>query len=249
MDPYLEAPDIWPGVHIFLMTAFVEQLSPLLEPNYYADMDSRIVVDRIWDNPPEMNARADVAIVRPEGGTSTVVLSPPVYQAPLELTIPVAEPIRLVTLYIRKHPTDEVVTVVELLSPTNKRPGDHRREYLGKRMDYLESRVHLVEIDLLRRWPRMPLEGTLPSCDYLAVVSNSYKRPACDVWPISLRQPLPILPIPLLRPDPTVPLDLNLALHTIYQRGRYHSRIDYDRPPEPPLAKEEAEWAAALLEK
>lgn len=248
MDPYLEALDIWPGIHIFLMTVFVEQLSPLLEPGYYADLDSRIVVDRIWDDPSEANVRADVAVLRPEAGTTTAVLAPPAIQVPLQLTIPVAEPARLVTLYIRKHATDEVVTVIELLSPTNKRPGQHRREYLEKRMDYLESRVHLVEIDLLRRWSRMPLEGMLPPCDYLAIVSVSYKRPACDVWPISLRQPLPVLPIPLLKPDPTVPLDLNKALQTVYQRGRYHSRIDYDQRPDPPLAKEDEKWAASLLQ-
>jgi hypothetical protein len=249
MDPYLEAPDIWPGVHFLLMAVFVEQLNPLLEPDYYADVDSRIVVDRIWDDPPETDIRADVAVIRPQGGASTAILSPPSMQAPLQLATPVAEPTRLVTLYIRKHSSNEVVTVIELLSPTNKRPGPHRHEYLEKRMDYLESRVHLVEIDLLRRWPRMPLEGLLPPCDYLAIVSNAYKRPTCDVWPLRLRQPLPVLPIPLLKPQPAVPLDLNLALQTVYQRGRYYSRIDYHQQPEPPLTNEDAAWAATLSQK
>jgi hypothetical protein len=79
------------------------------------------------------------------------------------------------------------------------------------------------------------------------MVVNMYERPACDVWPISLRQPLPVLPIPLLRPDPAVPLDIGQALRTAYQRARYDLRIDYGQPPDPPLSSEDAAWAANLL--
>jgi hypothetical protein len=65
----------------------------------------------------------------------------------------------------------------------------------------------------------MPLEGALPESAYLAVVSDAYERPACDVWPIGLRQPLPTLMAPLLRPDPAVPLDMGQALRTAYKRA------------------------------
>ena len=41
------------------------------------------------------------------------------------------------------------MTVIELLSPTNKYAGPHREQYLGKRKELLQSR-HLVELDLLR---------------------------------------------------------------------------------------------------
>jgi hypothetical protein len=93
----------------------------------------------------------------------------------------------------------------------------------------------------------MPLEGTLPDSAYLAMVSNAYERPACDVWPIGLSQPLPVLPIPLLRPDPPVSLDMGQALRTAYERARYDLRIDYDSPPTPSLSPEDAAWAATLL--
>ena len=78
-------------------------------------------------------------------------------------------------------------------------------------------------------------EDIICAADYLIVVSNAYARPVCDVWPIGLRQPLPVLPIPLLRPDPDIPLDLEQALRTAYARARYDLRIDYTRPPSPPL--------------
>jgi hypothetical protein len=69
------------------------------------------------------------------------------------------------------------------------------------------------------------------------------------VWPISLHQPLPALPVPLLRPDPDVPLDLGQALRTAHERARYDLRIDYSAPPDPPLSDADAAWAATLLER
>jgi hypothetical protein len=154
----------------------------------------------------------------------------------------------LVTLYIRLQETKRLVAVIELLSPVNKRPGEGRQAYLEKRATYLETAVHLIEIDLLRKWPRMPLEGRLPPSDYLAMVCNMYGRPSCGVWPISVRDPLPNLPIPLLRPDRPVALDMNEALRTAYRRAHYDLRIDYRVPCDPPLAAADAEWAAMLIE-
>jgi hypothetical protein len=74
-----------------------------------------------------------------------------------------------------------------------------------------------------------------------------YERPVCGVWPINVRQALPKLPIPLLRHDPSVELDIGVALQTAYQRARYDVRIDYRVSCDPPLAPADAEWAAALI--
>jgi hypothetical protein len=258
MDPYLEDPTLWQGVHGRLINILADQLTPLIAPKYIADFETEIVIDRIRDDslegwgarPPERRgARPDVSVIQLEPAGPTPVAIAPVTPPSLRLTAPMAMPTRLVTLQVRERETDKLVTAIELLSPINKRPGNQRQKYLEKRMDYLESDVHFVEIDLLRRWPRMPLEEMLPACDYVAIVCNAYERPACDVWAIDLRQSLPILPIPLLKPDPAVPLDLGLAVRTVYERGRYDLRIDYNRPSDPPLAKEDVEWAAALLEK
>ncbi len=250
MDPYLEAPGLWPDVHTRLINIFAEQLTPLLAPKYIAELNTQVVIDRVLDDPPDTTQAVlpDVTVTRPSGsesGAPTTVAMPP---APLRLTVPMAIPTRLVSIYIRLRETEKLITVVELLSPYNKRPGDGRREYLEKRITFFESDVHLIEIDLLRKWPRMPLEGSLPASAYLAMVSNAYERPACDVWPIGLRQPLPVLPVPLLKPDPDVPLDIGQALRTAYERARYDLRIDYTAPPIPPLSPEDVAWAAALLD-
>jgi hypothetical protein len=248
MDPYLESPDLWPDVHSSLMTIFREQLAPLLAPKYVAELNTQIVIDSFGDSPPETeSALPDVTITQPrmirESSAGSTAVA-----APLRLRVPQSAPTRLVTIYIRYRENERLVTVIELLSPVNKRPGEGRHAYVEKRNTFLETPVHLIEIDLLRKWPRMPLEGKLPASHYLAVVCDMYERPICGVWPMSVRQPLPTLPVPLLRPDPPVDLDLNQALHTAYRRAHYDLRIDYRSPCDPPLAQADAEWVAMLID-
>ncbi len=248
MDPYLEAPGIWPDVHESLMNIFREQLNDHLVPKYVAELNTQIVIDRILDDvETRRGALADVSVTQPAPSPTETGAAVAIPSAPVRLTIPMPIPTRLVSVYIRLRENERLVAVIELLSPINKRPGDGRREYLEKRATFLETGVHLIEIDLLRKGPRMPLEGELPPCDYLAVVSSADQRPACDVWPIRLRQPLPTLPIPLLKPDPAVPLDMGQALRTAYRRARYDLRIDYTSAATPPLSPEDAAWAKTLL--
>jgi hypothetical protein len=89
------------------------------------------------------------------------------------------------------------------------------REYRRKRLALLRSKVHLLEIDLLRKGERPPLEKPLPDVPYFAVLSRVERRPVADVWPIRLQEVLPILPTPLLDPDPDVPLELGRAVAAV----------------------------------
>jgi hypothetical protein len=249
MDPYLESPRMWPDVHNSLINIFREQLSPLLMPNYFAELESYVIIDQISDDSfqvvPDVTITEDEFDNSIENNDTAVAIAP----APLRLKLPMSVPTNITNIHIKQNEENEkLVTVIELLSPVNKRPGKGRETYLKKRNAFFDSRVHLIEIDLLRRLPRMPFaEEILPDCDYLAMVSRAYERPDCDVWPIGLREPLPILPVPLQRPDPDVPLDLNKALHTAYERAHYERRINYNAPPTPPLKQKDALWAANLL--
>ncbi|MBS1253816.1 MAG: hypothetical protein MAG451_02869 [Anaerolineales bacterium] len=245
MDPYLEG--IWGDVHIQLISTFRTLLTRLLAPRYITDLGSRVIVERLPDD--DLDGRAimpDVAVLQPEHAAPTTDAMPPGVTPPaLRLKTPVELPTRLVTLYIYEAATMKLVTVIELLSPVNKR-GEGRREYLQKRNEVLDSDAHLVEIDLLRAGRRMPFLGEVPDTPYLAMVSRAYARPNCEVWPIRLQDPLPVLPVPLLRPDPDVPLDLGVALRTTYEAARYDLRIDYSQPPPPPaLSDEETAWLEA----
>ena len=57
-------------------------------------------------------------------------------------------------------PDMDLVTVVEILSPSNK-SGSGRTEYLEKRATLLDRPVNFVEIDLLLGGRRMPMAEAL----------------------------------------------------------------------------------------
>jgi Protein of unknown function (DUF4058) len=244
MDPYLEAPGIWPDLHTSLMSIFREQLTPLLVPKYLAELETQVVIDHVDDDPQVV--LPDVSVTSPDVSTGVHTAVAVAAPAPVQVRVPMDIPTRLVSIYIRQRETARLVAVIELLSPVNKRRGRGREEYLEKRRTFLASPVHLIEIDLLRSYPRMPFDDPLPPAHYLVMVCKAGERPRSSVWPIHVRQPLPTIPIPLLAPDPPVPLDLGQALRTAYERARYDLRVDYRTLPTPPLPPADALWAAAL---
>jgi hypothetical protein len=179
--------------------------------------------------------------VQPAAQAAGVIIQAP---ARAQLPVPIDEE-RQSFIEIRDRETREVVTVVELLSPSNKRSGPDREQYLAKRLRLLRSWVNLVEIDLLRGGPRLPVID-LPPCDYYALVSRYPERPDAGLWPIRLREPLPVIPIPLRGPHPDARLDLQLMLHRLYDAAGYEDYI-YTVEPDPALSAEDAAWARSLL--
>jgi hypothetical protein len=145
-------------------------------------------------------------------------------------------------LEILHLPDQKVVTIVELLSPSNK-AGAGRRDYLAKRHGLMAPEVHLVELDFLIGGHRLPMERPLPPGDFFALVARAERRPDCDVFAWTIRNPLPTIPIPLLAPDPEIEVDLAPPFATVYERGRYARLIKYDAPLELPLSPEARGWA------
>jgi hypothetical protein len=161
MDPYLEAPSIWPDVRTRLMSIVGEQLTPLLVPKYLAELETQVVIDHIDDDPQVV--LPDVSVTSPDvsvGAPSTAAVAAP---APIRVRVPIDGPTRLISVYIRQRETARLVAVIDLLSPVNKRRGKGREEYLEKRRTFLTSPVHFIEIDLLRSYPRMPFDDVCPS--------------------------------------------------------------------------------------
>jgi hypothetical protein len=78
------------------------------------------------------------------------------------------------------------------------------------------------------------------------MVSRSYQRPDCEAWPLSIRDPLPVLPIPVHPPGRDVQLDVGQALRVAYERARYDLRINYSLPPVPRLKPSDLEWAVVI---
>lgn len=137
-------------------------------------------------------------------------------------------------LEVREIVTDEVITVIELLSPKNKRSGDGRTAYEKKRRAILGSATHLVELDLLRGGKPMAILGMRSTTAYRILISRSDRRPAADLYSFSLQQQLPSFPIPL-KPNEEEPLvPLQDIFNGVCDRARYSTRIDYSQPIPPP---------------
>lgn len=165
--------------------------------------------------------------------------------APVQLTLPALDTESESWLEIRDRRDRRLVTVMELLSPSNKTPGADRNAYLGKRRQVLASMAHLVEIDL-RRGGERPHLPELPPCDCFVLISRYSERPNLGLWPIGLRDRLPTVPIPLAAPDPDVLLDLQAVLDRTYDAAGYGKYV-YAASPQPPLSPDDAEWARQFV--
>ncbi len=148
---------------------------------------------------------------------------------------------------IRNRQSQNVVTVIELLSPVNKTAGEGRNEYLVKRSNIFYTLAHLVEIDLLRGGQRLPTRESLAPADFYAFLCRTERLPQVEVYAWTLPDRMPVVPVPLSGDDPDVSLDLQAAFTTTYERAGYDYALDYRRPVEPTLDASAADWVRSLL--
>jgi hypothetical protein len=242
MDPWLERSDLWPDVHNGLIAAIRDVLAPQLRPRYYVALEERVYVEEAQGL--ALVGRPDLAVVgarRTEAGDARTAA------AVVEVELPMADRVRETYLEVRTPGEGEVVTVLEVLSPANKRGGEGRRLYLQKRSSVLATLTSLIEIDLLRAGESMPVIGNRPSSDYAILVSRSWQRPRAHLLPFALRDSIPPVPVPLRKGEDEPTVDLGAVLGALYERACYDLRIDYRRPAEPPLVADDAAWAEARV--
>jgi hypothetical protein len=239
MNPYLERSGVWNDFHLTLIPVLRQLLLPHVSPAYDIRLDQHLYIHEPESTERRPLGRGDLHVAR-EPADATRAAAAAVLEAPARGRILIPDYERQPYLEIRDRDGEEVVTVIELLSPSNKAPGKDRDHYLAKRDEVLWSGAHLVEIDLLRAGRRPPIEGLAP-CDYYVMVSRAEMRPDVELWPIRLRDALPPVPVPLRAPHADAPLDLQAALHRAYDSAGYRFIYRYD--PEPPLSPEDGTWA------
>ena len=218
-----------------------------VDPRYIVKIDEHVFIHEFSAEQRRFLGRADISVGRglSRGADAGRRTAAAVLDAPTEGYLPAVDIERLAFLEIRDRRDRQLVTVIELLSPANKRPGGDRDQYLAKRQEILGSTAHLVEIDLLRGGQRPPVEE-LPGCDYCVLVSRSELRPRVGLWPLRLHDRLPVIPIPLRAPDPDAQLDIQAVLDDIYDKAHYATYV-YDGSPVPPLSREEETWARQFV--
>jgi hypothetical protein len=221
-------------------------LTPKLAPHYVALTEKRYLLDSPEELEVAIEGRyPDIGIVKvgKERRRATVETFS---AAPLEIATVLAEKVPHFWVEIRDAKNLKLVTVIEFLSPSNKR-GPGREEYLEKRTRLLRSSAHLMEIDLVRRGLRPPMRRALPKVPYFIFLSRVPRRPITEIWPLRLERPLPTVPVPLLPGDDDVPLDLQHAFTSVYDGCRYDLILDYHEPPDIALPGQTMAWLKKIL--
>ena len=247
MDPYLERRTLWHSFHTLLIAELARGCRAVLPERYYVTVEQRAYL-YLGDDPQEVQV-PDLAVVRRFPGL--VGAGKPavgVLDAGVEVLLPSPEVLHQRYLEVRDLQENErVVTVLEVLSPSNKRPGSGRDDYIAKREDVLTSRTNLIEIDLLRIGPRLPAFGAPEGLDYSVLIARASTRPRARLIPFSVRDPFPEIPVPLHSDEPEPLLSLASVFAETYHTGSYGMRLPYRDEPDPPLTTEDAVWADALL--
>jgi hypothetical protein len=241
MNPYLERPGVWRDFHDGMLQKLRTYLTPQVRPRYFVRVQEHLYFREPPDPVGTLGAYADVGV----SGTPEPVRGhgPTPAPATITLTLPVEED-PAVALEVFDRDGERLVTVLELLSPSNKYAGADREQYLGERRRLLRAGVNIVEVDLLRGGPRTLPD--LPAGDYFAVVARPAEWPQAGVWPIRLGDRLPVIPIPLRTGDREPTVDLQAALHAVYDDAGYEDFI-YRGDPEPALTPDQAAWAAGFV--
>ncbi len=235
MDLFLEEPSEWSSIHAWFITTLSEQLADLVSPNFFVKIEQRVYITSL-DNPQKRPLVPDVYVITDAPRQAGVAVAAGVIAAPT-LIEPLYEP------EIRDTGQRELVATLEILSPFNKTSGTPGRQaFLHKRQTVMASKVHWLEIDLLRAGERPPeVSG---QSDYYALLNRGDAPGPFEVWFIDLRDRLPTIAVPLRPPFADVPLDLQAALDTVYRRAHYADSLDYRRPvPQPALRPADATWA------
>ncbi len=246
MDPFLELPAYWSDFHFTFINYWREAIADVLPPDYEAALGERVY---LVEHDPEARRLGYPDVAVSQGERSAAPAAHPAGPATLEpVTIPLSilEGPREAYIEILHQPERRLITALELLSPANKEsPG--RTEYLAKRRALLSQDVHLVELDLLLGGQRLPLQRALPQADYYCLLSRSDRRPDCQVYFWTLRQPLPTLPVPLRAPDADLLINLAAVFATAYDRGRFGRRLPYQGPVPAFIPEPDRPWVEALL--
>ncbi len=267
MDPYLENPQLWQDFHHRFATTMSELLNLFLPGEYFAQMEQRLEVGIVDDNEEDEAVRCyipDVSInAAPwsDRSPSTALIAQP------RATVSPSEDWD-VDVKMHKHLFIEIreasgehrlVTLIEIVSPSNKR-GKDRTAFVDKQNEIIASDASLVVIDLLRTGRRIlpsdEIEQRLQMrkirADYLVLIGRAWDRSASrqhyQLFPFTLRDTLPVIPIPLREDGAEPTLDLQFLLQRVYDGGPYRrGAVNYAKPPDPPLTEVESAWAAQFM--
>jgi hypothetical protein len=226
-----------------MVVYLADHLQPKLRPRYVTAVEERVFVEG-----PDREIIPDVwlrrSLLETRGGLALAE-----GDAPEVVRVPLLEVREAYVEILDRQSGLRVVTVIEVVSPTNKYAGPGRESYGEKQKEVLASQAHLVEIDLLRTGPHVlsvsqSVARSKGAYDYLVCVNRAKQpRDEFELYRRGLHERLPRIRIPLAAGDPDVILDLQAVLDQTYEAGSYADRLDYSGPCVPHLSPEHQAWA------
>jgi hypothetical protein len=150
---------------------------------------------------------------------------------------------------IRQRTDGRLVTLVDVVSPTNKTTPSGRQAYLKKRTEGKQGGANLVELDLvLQGTPTLEYSRDgLPDWDYAVTVTRATQPERYEIYTATLQKRLPRFRLPLASDDRDTVLDLHTAFTRCYEQASFANQIDYRRDPSVPLNDDDRRWLNELL--
>jgi hypothetical protein len=245
MNPWLE--EHWPGVQSLLTSCLSMQLATKLPADLAARPEEGVSISADGCDEPH-TFRADVAVKETWQDGVPPTWSPN-DDAELEARAAIPTIIQVAPMPERwveiREANGRLITVIEILSPGNKTGGGWSA-YLEKRRLLLESPINLVEIDLLLGGRPVFPEGfvklpPLEETHYVICTKRAGTGTRREILRPLLREPLPVIRIPLRKGERDVFIDLQTLVNQVHEVGRYHM-LDYRRLPEALLPPADQEW-------
>jgi hypothetical protein len=244
MNPFFE--QCWRDAHTRLITYVCDALQLQLPPDLVARTEEHAVIGRVDGRPAEF--RPDVQVRQPWELKDSAPAGAEVQDQPLYVFVD-EETERWIEV---RDGSGRLITVIELLSSTNKCELEGRDQYQRKRQGFISSGVNVVEIDLVRQggsvFPKEVRDVLLGGRACYGICVFRASRPAeREVYAIRLQDRLPAIGIPLRASEKDAVLALQPLIDQCHEHGRYH-RLDYNCARlDPAPAAEEAAWLDQML--
>lgn len=148
----------------------------------------------------------------------------------------------------QKSSGDKLVTLIELMSPTNRTHPEGRRRYEQRRNEARHDNAHIVELDLVLQGNTC-LEADLSALherQFVCCVTRAVRPIKHELYGTLLTKRLPRIRLPMLADERDLVLDVQALVNRVYDRC-FDGHIDYQLDPQVPLTDEDRQWMDHML--
>lgn len=246
LQSYLQSPGGgWEMFHAAHITHLTEAIDLLLPEGYYSLNEKSlqlVIFDFEIGEQSASRTRPDIGLYQISPSTSPATSGVPVATLPLIKIVLEDDPLSsTVIVQQREDGQFTLITRIELLSPGNKPPGTHYRQYLRKRNETLDNGINLVEIDYLHEThlpsqliPSYPHNepNAYPNIILVSEPNSPLNRGRTSLYGCHVDEPVPLVEIPLTN-DETITLNLGEVFHQTFASNRYYGIVivDYEQLP------------------